>query len=50
MTTPYLDRLAARSAAAGTVLCVGIDPDPDALPAGFTADLRGVERFAHLVV
>ena len=44
--TPYLDRLAARTAATGTVLCLGIDPDPDALPAGFPATLDGVERFA----
>jgi orotidine-5'-phosphate decarboxylase len=46
----YLDRLAARSAAAGTVLCLGLDPDPTALPAGFSADLRGVEEFARLVL
>ena len=48
--TSYLDRLGARSAATGTVLCVGIDPDPTALPAGFPADLAGVERFARLIV
>jgi orotidine-5'-phosphate decarboxylase len=46
----YLDRLAARSAAVGTVLCLGIDPDPDALPDGFSHDLRGVEAFARLVL
>jgi orotidine-5'-phosphate decarboxylase len=46
----YLDRLAARSAATGTVLCLGIDPDPAGLPAGFDADVRGVERFATLLV
>jgi orotidine-5'-phosphate decarboxylase len=50
MTVGYLDRLAARSAAVGSVLCLGIDPDPAALPPGFTADLRGVERFATLLV
>ena len=48
--TSYLERLAARSAVTGTVLCVGIDPDPTALPAGFPADLAGVERFARLIV
>ncbi len=48
--TSYLDRLGARSAATGTVLCVGIDPDPTALPAGFPAGLAGVERFARLIV
>ena len=46
----YLDRLAARSAASGTVLCLGIDPHPDALPDGFSRDLRGVEAFAHLIL
>jgi orotidine 5'-phosphate decarboxylase subfamily 2 len=46
----YLDRLATRSAATGTVLCLGIDPDPDALPDGFTHDLRGVEAFARLLL
>ena len=46
----YLDRLAARSAAAGTVLCLGLDPDPAAMPDGFSADLRGVEAFARLVL
>lgn len=46
----YLDRLAARSAAAGTVLCVGLDPDPTGLPDGYSADLRGVEAFARLVL
>jgi orotidine-5'-phosphate decarboxylase len=48
--TTYLERLAARSAATGTVLCLGIDPDPAALPAGFEPDLRGVERFAALIL
>ena len=46
----YLERLAARSAATGTVLCVGIDPDPAALPDGFPATLAGIERFARLVL
>ncbi|OGO55575.1 MAG: orotidine 5'-phosphate decarboxylase, partial [Chloroflexi bacterium RBG_16_72_14] len=50
MTAIYLERLAARSAAAGTVLCLGIDPDPAALPAGFPPTLAGIERFARLVV
>jgi orotidine-5'-phosphate decarboxylase len=49
-STAYLDRLAARSAAVRTVLCLGLDPDPVALPAGFSADLRGVEAFARLVL
>lgn len=47
---PYLARLAARTAERGTVLCLGLDPDPAALPPGFPPDLAGVERFARLVV
>ena len=46
----YLDRLAVRSIRSGTVLCLGIDPDPAALPAGFSPDLRGVEAFARLLL
>jgi len=46
----YLDRLAARSAATGTVLCLGLDPDPAALPAGFSPDLAGIEAFARVVI
>lgn len=48
--TSYLDRLAARSAATGTVLCLGIDPEPSALPPGFGSDLAGIERFAALLI
>ena len=50
MTVGYLERLASRSAAVGSVLCVGLDPDPAALPGGFSRDLAGVERFATLIV
>jgi orotidine-5'-phosphate decarboxylase len=46
----YLERLAARSAATNTILCLGIDPDPAALPAGFATDVSGIERFAELVL
>jgi orotidine-5'-phosphate decarboxylase len=49
VTASYLDRLAARSAAVGSVLCVGFDPDPAALPVGFSRDLRGVEAFTRLL-
>lgn len=49
-TSTYLDRLARRSAAASTVLCLGLDPDPAALPEGFGRDLAGLERFAALVL
>ena len=50
MTLPYLERLAARSATVGSVLCVGLDPDPGTLPEGFARDLHGVEDFARLLV
>lgn len=50
MTASYLDRLAARTAATGTVLCLGLDPDPAALPPGFPATASGVEAFARLVL
>jgi len=50
VTNGFLERLGARSAATGTVLCLGLDPDPGNLPAGFTADLRGVEAFARLLI
>lgn len=46
----YLARLGARSKATGTVLCLGLDPDPTALPPGFAPDLAGVERFATLLL
>lgn len=50
MTDPYLERLAARSAATGSVLCLGLDPEPGGLPAGFSHDVAGIERFAALVL
>jgi orotidine-5'-phosphate decarboxylase len=46
----YLERLAARSAATGTVLCLGLDPDPGELPLGFGADVRGIEAFCRLLL
>jgi orotidine-5'-phosphate decarboxylase len=46
----YLERLAARTAATRSVLCVGIDPEPGGLPAGFPATLAGMEAFARLVL
>ena len=50
MTAPYLQRLAARTAATRTVLCVGVDPDPAALPAGFAPTLQGIEAFSRMIV
>jgi orotidine 5'-phosphate decarboxylase subfamily 2 len=46
----WLARLAARSAAVNSVLCLGLDPEPAALPAGFPADVRGVEAFARVLL
>jgi orotidine-5'-phosphate decarboxylase len=46
----YLDRLDARISAVGTSLCLGVDPDPEALPEGFTRDVQGIERFAALIL
>ncbi|MGH2407094.1 MAG: orotidine-5'-phosphate decarboxylase [Candidatus Limnocylindrales bacterium] len=46
----YLARLDARIRAVGSCLCLGLDPDPAALPAGFSPDVEGIERFARLVL
>jgi orotidine 5'-phosphate decarboxylase subfamily 2 len=46
----YLVRLAARTQAVGSVLCLGLDPTIEGLPEGFTRDLAGLERFAALVL
>jgi orotidine-5'-phosphate decarboxylase len=50
VTEPYLARLARRSAAARTVLCVGIDPTPEMIPTGWPAGLPGIERLARLIL
>ena len=50
MREAYLARLGRRIAASGTVLCVGLDPDPAALPDGFPPDVHGISRFARLMV
>ena len=46
----YLERLAARSSATGTVLCLGLDPDPASLPPGFSPDIAGVEAFSRVLL
>jgi orotidine-5'-phosphate decarboxylase len=46
----YLGRLHARIRLTGSVLCVGIDPDPYALPDGFARDARGIGAFARMVL
>ena len=50
MTSSYLDRLAARSRATNTVLCLGLDPDPESIPERFAKGVAGLERFAALVL
>lgn len=50
MTLPPLERLAGRLAVVGAPLCVGIDPDPAALPRGMPADADGIRRFAEGMV
>ncbi len=48
--TRYLERLAARSSAVGTVLCLGLDPDPATMPAGFAPNVGGAEAFCRLLL
>jgi len=50
VTDTYLERLGARTRATGTVLCLGIDPDPATIPARFAKGVAGLERFAELVL
>lgn len=50
MSEPYLVRLAARTAATRSVLCLGIDPDPVTFPPGFSTDAAGAESFAQLLL
>lgn len=49
MTTP-IERLGSRLQGIGAPLCLGIDPHPDALPAGLPRDARGIEAFARGVL
>jgi orotidine 5'-phosphate decarboxylase subfamily 2 len=42
-----LERLRERRDRLGAPLCLGIDPRPDALPEGLTADAGGIETFAR---
>ncbi len=46
----YLERLAARTRAVGSVLCVGVDPAAEGLPEGFAPNLSGVERFCEVLI
>jgi orotidine-5'-phosphate decarboxylase len=44
------DRLAAAWAASGSMLCVGLDPDPDRMPAELAGAADGIERFCRSIV
>ena len=46
----YLERLSARTSAVGSVLCVGMDPQVEALPDGFAPNLKGLERFCEVLL
>jgi orotidine-5'-phosphate decarboxylase len=46
----YLERLGERTRSLGSVLCLGVDPVPEALPPGFSRDLAGVERFCEVLL
>jgi orotidine-5'-phosphate decarboxylase len=48
--TSYVARLGARIRSVGSVLCLGLDPDPDDLPVRFSRDIAGVERYVRLLV
>jgi orotidine-5'-phosphate decarboxylase len=47
MSGTALERLRARRAAVGSPLCLGIDPNPDALPDGLPPTAEGIETFAR---
>ena len=44
------DRLGAAWAASGSMLCVGLDPDPDRLPSALEGAADGIERFCTAIV
>jgi len=46
----YLERLIVRVEEVGNCLCVGLDPEPGSLPAGFSPDAAGIERFGGLII
>jgi len=46
----FLARLARRVEIVQTTLCLGIAPDPAALPEGWPRDVSGVERMANLLI
>ena len=46
----YLERLGRRTRATGSVLCLGLDPDPAEIPAAFGHGLPAAERFARIIL
>ncbi len=46
----FLDKLHRVTSPQGLGLCIGLDPDPDRLPPGFSSDLGGISRFLHEVI
>ncbi len=46
----YLERLAMRTRRVGSVLCLGVDPQPESLPEGFPATIKGIERFCEVLI
>lgn len=46
----FLERLGRRVERVRTHLCLGIDPDPAALPDGFSGDVAGIEAFSYLLI
>lgn len=48
--SPFIERLSRRVDVVRTTLCLGVDPDPDALPDGWPRDVEGVERFSNLLL
>ena len=50
MAAPALERLRARVERLGAPLCIGIDPQPDALPEPLSRDVHGVEAMARGLV
>jgi len=46
----FIARLRRRVEAVHTTLCLGVDPDPEALPDGWPSDVSGVERLANLLI
>jgi orotidine-5'-phosphate decarboxylase len=48
--THFAARLERRVELVHSTLCVGVDPDPEALPEGWPRDVSGVERLANLLI